>query len=93
MSEDLVPEYGSAGVASTHIQWKGTAVCMDVICECGEGLHFDTWFAYHIGCHLCGRVYEVGHSVALRPTTEAEVAKEWGEDAVKWGDCRNWWNA
>lgn len=39
------------------IQWKGTDVCMDVHCACGEMTHVDGGFAYHVRCCLCGRVY------------------------------------
>lgn len=39
------------------IQWKGTNVCMDVHCECGETSHLDAEFAYHVQCPHCGRVY------------------------------------
>lgn len=39
------------------IQWKGTEVCMDVHCVCGEVSHVDSGFCYHVECHNCGRVY------------------------------------
>ena len=39
------------------IQWKGTNVCMDVHCACGEMTHVDDDFVYHIKCSKCGRVY------------------------------------
>lgn len=39
------------------IQWKGTNVCMDVHCECGELTHVDGDFAYHVKCSNCGAVY------------------------------------
>lgn len=40
------------------VQWKGTEVCMDVHCECGEFTHIDSDFAYFVRCCACGRVYE-----------------------------------
>lgn len=40
------------------IQWKGTNVCMDVHCACGELTHFDGDFLYHVKCGACGKVYE-----------------------------------
>lgn len=44
------------------IQWKGTGVCMDVHCKCGEMTHVDADFCYHIKCCHCGTVYAVnGH--------------------------------
>ena len=39
------------------IQWKGTNVCMDVHCVCGEIGHIDESFAYHVKCPKCERVY------------------------------------
>ena len=90
-----VPEYGEPGKGTTHIQWKGTAVCMDVYCACGELLHFDTWFAYHIGCSVCGQVYEVGTAVALRNVTREEALDDWDPEdnhTIKWSDGKNWWS-
>lgn len=44
------------------IQWKGTDVCMDAYCECGEMFHIDAEFAYAVICPYCEAVYEVnGH--------------------------------
>lgn len=39
------------------IQWKGTSVCMDVHCACGELTHIDGDFTYLIQCGKCKRVY------------------------------------
>ena len=39
------------------IQWKGTDVCMDIHCKCGEHSHIDASFAYHVKCPYCGTVY------------------------------------
>lgn len=47
------------------VQWKGTDVCMDAYCVCGEQMHIDADFAYHIKCSTCKRVYEVGGHVKL----------------------------
>lgn len=47
------------------IQWKGTNVCMDVRCECGELTHVDEDFCYYVECGNCGEVYEVGGHVKL----------------------------
>lgn len=44
------------------VQWKGTDVCMDVHCKCGELTHADGNFCYHVKCGACGTVYMVnGH--------------------------------
>ena len=45
------------GLPHGWIQWKGTSVCMDVICVCGEMSHIDDDFVYHVKCPHCGRVY------------------------------------
>lgn len=49
------------------IQWKGTDVCMDVYCLCGEQMHVDTDFLYYVQCPHCERIYEVGGHVTLYP--------------------------
>ena len=49
------------------IQWKGTDVCMDVHCACGEQVHLDGYFAYHIKCGACGQVYECDGHIKLHP--------------------------
>ncbi len=41
------------------IQWKGTDVCMDFYCECGEHCHFDGYFAYTVKCPKCEQVWEM----------------------------------
>lgn len=48
------------------IQWKGTNVCIDLYCECGEHGHVDAEFFYHYKCR-CGKRYAVGCNVALIP--------------------------
>lgn len=49
------------------IQWKGTNVCMDFHCTCGERSHFDTGFAYAIQCPYCGAKFEMSTIVFARP--------------------------
>lgn len=48
------------------IQWKGTDVCMDFYCECGEHCHFDGDFAYTVECPHCHAVWEMPHNVFPR---------------------------
>ena len=67
------PDDEPNAVPSTFIQWKGTRICMDVYCACGEHNHIDAGFAYYIKCLSCGRIYEVGTSVALRELTADEI--------------------
>ena len=54
------------------IQWKGTFVCMDMYCECGEHGHIDDEFLYYYEC-VCGRKYAVGTVVKLIPMTEEQI--------------------
>lgn len=44
---------------NVFIQWKGTNVCMDFHCECGEHLHFDGYFAYAVKCPSCLVAWEM----------------------------------
>ena len=47
------------------IQWKGTDVCMDVHCSCGEISHVDRDFVYFLRCPHCRKVWEVGTHIML----------------------------
>jgi hypothetical protein len=47
------------------IQWKGTNVCMDVYCSCGQMSHVDAEFAYHIRCPHCGRLWAMCANVRM----------------------------
>ena len=59
------------------IQWKGTDVCMDVHCVCGELAHVDDDGTYHVKCQSCGRVYFCNGHIEL-----IELQKE-PENCVK----------
>jgi len=52
------------------IQWKGTNVCLDFHCKCGELGHVDGYFAYFVKCGACGQVYEMSGHVEARPIDE-----------------------
>ena len=72
---DPIPDYPSLHVpkpTAPHgwVQWKGTDVCMDVHCACGELVHVDGEFAYFVRCVKCGQKYEVGGYVVLYPVPE-----------------------
>lgn len=49
--------------AHAFIQWKGTDVCFDFYCDCGEQGHFDGYFAYQFRCGSCKTVYVFPHDV------------------------------
>lgn len=68
---------------NVHIQWKGTDVCLDFRCVCGEDGHFDGYFAYAIRCPTCGRVYKMPDTFALvdaDPACDYAVTAEPGND-------------
>jgi hypothetical protein len=58
--------------AEMFIQWKGTDVCMDFHCPCGDHNHLDGYFAYYVRCVGCGAVYELGTQVKARRLPEGE---------------------
>lgn len=55
------------------IQWKGTDVCCDVHCACGELLHFDGDFFYTFQCPYCQQYFEVGTHIPIYKVTAAEA--------------------
>ena len=57
---------------NAFVQWKGTDVCMDFRCECGDGGHFDGDFAYAVRCNGCGTVWEMPSNVFLRKSQRPE---------------------
>lgn len=70
------------------IQWKGTDVCADIHCSCGEHGHIDDDFMYYVRCPKCGTTFEVGCHVALRPVSPETLGAEGVSPyTVKtWGD-------
>lgn len=54
------------------IQWKGTIVCMDCYCVCGEQFHIDADFAYAVKCENCGRTYEMSAMIEMRELKDGE---------------------
>ena len=66
--EDIEP--GPPDQPFAFIQWKGTTVCMDLNCTCGEASHLDADFAYLVRCGCCGKVWRMPSYVTLtRPTS------------------------
>ena len=47
------------------VQWKGTAVCMDIYCKCGFHSHIDADFAYNVQCPECDTVYMCNGHIEL----------------------------
>lgn len=76
--------YVEASRPMTFIQWKGTDVCMDVYCKCGESFHIDGYFAYSVECPYCNRMYACGAKIVLR---EIKERPEWGHCVAKKDVC------
>ena len=55
------------------IQHKGSNLCMDVWCICGEHFHVDAGFCYYTKCPVCLRVYETGSHIKLIELTTDEI--------------------
>lgn len=55
------------------VQWKGTGVCMDLHCVCGEMSHLDADFAYYVQCPACDRVYMSNGHVEMVELTAEEI--------------------
>lgn len=68
---------------SAFIQWKGTDVCADYYCVCGESFHLDSDFAYAVQCPYCQRRYEVSSVIDLREMLPEEV---WEGCEIKIGE-------
>lgn len=70
------------------IQWKGTSVCMDIHCECGEIGHVDAEFLYYVRCPNCKKVFKVSGTVRLFdvPPDESNEAEERAVTAAGWDE-------
>ena len=64
--ERYAPNQGAPDDPYGFIQWKGTDVCIDFHCECGEVGHFDGYFASILKCPTCERLWELPHYVVPR---------------------------
>jgi hypothetical protein len=62
--------------AGTFVQWKGSDICMDWWCECGEQYHVDGDFLYAVQCGACGKTYSLDPHVRLISPPE-----DWAGDA------------
>ena len=61
------------------IQWKGTDVCIDLHCSCGDQLHYDGEFLYYWRCPSCLKVWEMGTHVSVYEVQGQELTKLVGE--------------
>lgn len=51
---------------NAFIQWKGTDVCMDFYCVCGDQFHIDADFTYAVQCPHCDRLFEMSSMIEAR---------------------------
>ena len=56
-------------------QWKGTDLCMDLRCACGELSHVDGSFVYTLMCRGCKRVYLLDQHIRLVEIDPASAAE------------------
>lgn len=70
MSEEWPFTTPEGSEAHMFIQWKGTDVCLDLHCPCGEHCHFDGYGAYVVQCPSCGAMFEMGTQVVAKRVTE-----------------------
>ncbi len=54
-------------------QWKGTNVCMECYCACGESFHVDAGFADAVKCPYCGTRYGISARVEIREIPAEEI--------------------
>lgn len=64
---------GNQDVPNGWIQWKGTDVCMDIHCKCGENSHVDGDFQYFFVCPKCKTSYAVGCNVKMIELTPEQI--------------------
>lgn len=69
-------EFGKREPPRGWIQWKGTGVCVDIHCACGEMSHFDGEFMYYIQCCHCGRKYSCDGNIRLHEIRDGSVDDE-----------------
>lgn len=73
--QGLIQKYGGQGKppeGTPHgwIQWKGTDLCMDLRCVCGDLTHLDSCsFAYLVQCRNCGRIYWPNAHISMTELT------------------------
>jgi hypothetical protein len=65
------------------IQWKGTKVCMDIWCACGEHFHIDEDFAYYVQCPECERIYFCNGHIELIELLEKPKSECIAQDVDK----------
>lgn len=76
-SSDFLELDGAPFNESTPYGWlqhKGTNLCIDLHCVCGELTHFDGDFLYNWVCPACKRHYATGSHLAMHEMSADEIA-------------------
>lgn len=55
------------------IQWKGTDLCMDFDCTCGNSGHIDGYFCYYVECPACGLVWKMADKLEVTQVDPADA--------------------
>lgn len=64
------------GKSHGWIQFKGTNLCMDLRCDCGQLSHIDGDFLYFMKCGYCGKTYELNGRIELIERIETEIDRD-----------------
>lgn len=81
---EALPADGKDGRPGSFIQWKGTALCADFHCPCGESTHICTktaTFAYSVHCNTCDRRWHLAPMFLVREMKPGEFDP--GESVVE----------
>ena len=72
------------GVPHGFISWKGTDVCMDIVCKCGFIGHIDDENCYYVKCANCGTIYFCnGHIELIEIEQEPDLNVLVAQDPLK----------
>lgn len=55
------------------IQFKGTDICIDLHCDCGESCHYDGDFLYYFKCPYCGKYWGLNGHIRLEDVGKSEA--------------------
>jgi hypothetical protein len=72
MMNSFLDTKNTGPLPSAYIQWKGTDVCCDITCVCGEVFHFDGYFMSSIRCPSCCVILESPAHITMRVTNDTD---------------------
>lgn len=79
---DGKPSVDSYHTGNVFLQYKGTDICVDLYCTCGDQFHYDGYFATWLRCPHCRKVWELPHLLLCTDVTGVV-----DEDRVKDGEA------